>query len=92
MRFVKPLDTKRLISVFSTYEHIITVEDGCAIGGFGSAILEFANAEGFKNPVKVLGIRDQFIPHGTIAELQVLAGIDRNAIKEYINKLAYENQ
>ncbi len=44
MRFAKPLDEKILHFIFDTYEHIITVEDGCKIGGFGSAVMEFANS------------------------------------------------
>ncbi len=92
MRFVKPLDTNMLRKVFRTYEHIVTVEDGCEKGGFGSAILEYANAQGWKKTVKVFGVKDQFIAHGTVAELQVLAGIDRNTIAAYINQLTYENQ
>ncbi len=92
MRFVKPLDTAMLQKVFTNYDFIITVEDGSEKGGFGSAVLEYANSQGWKNPVKIFGVKDQFITHGTVAELQALAGIDRNTINEYINKLAYENQ
>lgn len=47
MRFVKPLDKSLLKEIFTTYKHIITIEDGCKVGGFGSAILEYANEQEF---------------------------------------------
>ncbi len=90
MRFVKPLDTKMLTTVFKSYQYIITVEDGCVSGGFGNAVLEFANSNGFHNQIRIFGIPDEFIPHGSVAELQELAGIDPTALKMYINQLANE--
>ncbi len=87
MRFVKPLDKSQLIKIFDRYKYIITIEDGCKIGGFGSAILEFANEAGFSNPIEVLGINDKFMQHGTIEELHELAGIDALSIKGHINKI-----
>ncbi|MBT8302516.1 MAG: 1-deoxy-D-xylulose-5-phosphate synthase [Maribacter sp.] len=87
MRFVKPLDKSQLIKIFDQYKYIITIEDGCKAGGFGSAILEFANQAGYTNPIKVLGIDDQFMEHGTIEELHKLAGIDAESIKIHINKI-----
>lgn len=87
MRFVKPLDKKRLIAIFERYRKIVTVEDGCKAGGFGSAILEFANEIGHKDPVVVLGIDDVFIEHGTVEELHSLAKIDRLTIQKQLNIL-----
>lgn len=87
MRFVKPLDTSMLRAIFKHYTHIITVEDGCQIGGFGSAILEFAQAERFSTPIKVFGIPDTFIAHGTVPETHSIAGIDGNAIRSYIQSV-----
>jgi 1-deoxy-D-xylulose-5-phosphate synthase len=84
MRFVKPLDEMLLHQIFSNYLTIITVEDGTIIGGFGSAILEFASQKGYNNPIKCLGIKDEFIEHGTIAELQQIQGIDTNSLKNHI--------
>ncbi|NNK19082.1 MAG: 1-deoxy-D-xylulose-5-phosphate synthase, partial [Maribacter sp.] len=77
----------QLIKIFDQYKYIITIEDGCKAGGFGSAILEFANQAGYTNPIKVLGIDDQFMEHGTIEELHKLAGIDAESIKIHINKI-----
>ncbi|MGB5499005.1 MAG: transketolase C-terminal domain-containing protein, partial [Maribacter sp.] len=87
MRFVKPMDNGQLIKIFDKYKYIITVEDGCKIGGFGSAILEFANEAGYSNPIQVLGITDKFLEHGSIEELHEQAGIDALSIKRHINKI-----
>ena len=85
MRFVKPLDKKQLVHIFDYYEHIITIEDGCKAGGFGSSVLEFANQQGYYKPIDILGIEDIFIEHGTIEELHKLAKIDADSIKNHIN-------
>ncbi len=84
MRFVKPLDQNRLLEVFQDYESVITVEDGCKIGGFGSAVLEFANEIGASNKIVTLGIDDAFLEQGSIEELHRLSGIDVTAIKKQI--------
>lgn len=84
MRFVKPLDENLLRKVFKDYQQIITVEDGCILGGFGSAILEFANELGFKNPIKVFGVPDKFIEQGEISETHQMAGIDFDSILTFV--------
>lgn len=84
MRFVKPLDKSTLRTIFEKHEQIITLEDGCKMGGFGSAVLEFANEEGFSKPVKIFGVPDRFVEHGTIPETQKLAGMDFDALFSYI--------
>ena len=85
MRFVKPLDEKLLHSIFNKYTTIITVEDGVLSGGFGSAILEFSAKNNYKTTIKCLGISDSFPNQGTIEELQDLAGISSEKIKNTIN-------
>ena len=84
MRFVKPLDKELLDGIFNKYEHIVTVEDGTKHGGFGSAILEYANEKGYSKPITLFGIKDEFIEHGPTIELQKIAGIDLHSIKEYL--------
>ncbi|MEX0313836.1 MAG: 1-deoxy-D-xylulose-5-phosphate synthase [Allomuricauda sp.] len=84
MRFVKPLDEKMLYKIFEKYDQIITLEDGCKTGGFGSAILEFSNQEGYNKPVEIFGVLDKFVEHGTIPETRTMAGIDFDAIHSYI--------
>jgi 1-deoxy-D-xylulose-5-phosphate synthase len=80
MRFVKPLDEALLHEVFSRFHHIVTVEDGTVLGGFGSAILEFQAAHGYQATVKILGIPDRVVEHGTPKELQRECGYDAPAI------------
>ncbi|MBS7252804.1 1-deoxy-D-xylulose-5-phosphate synthase [Flavobacterium branchiicola] len=80
--FIKPLDNNLLHDIFTRFKTIITIEDGTVNGGFGSAILEFAAAHNFKNDIKILGIPDDFIEHGTVSQLQQLCKID---VKSLIN-------
>ncbi len=86
--FVKPLDEKLLHHIFHTFESIITLEDGVVTGGFGTAIVEFSKTHDYVIPIKTLGIPDQFIEHGTIAELQKLCGIDVETLVHLFNKKA----
>ncbi len=88
MRFVKPLDIALLQEIFNSYEYIITLEDGCKIGGFGSAILEYANEYGFHKKIKVFGIEDVFVEHGSIKELRQISKIDFLSVKKYINTIS----
>ncbi|RRQ50808.1 1-deoxy-D-xylulose-5-phosphate synthase [Maribacter algicola] len=85
--FIKPLDKKRIQQVLESYDHIVTVEDGSAIGGFGSGILDVANDLGPYKSIKLFGIPDKFITHGTQEELYRLAQIDMQSIKNYIETL-----
>jgi 1-deoxy-D-xylulose-5-phosphate synthase len=80
MRFVKPLDEELLHEVFTSYDRILTVEDGTVIGGFGSAILEFQAAHGYQASVRILGIPDRVVEHGSPKELQRESGFDAPAI------------
>jgi 1-deoxy-D-xylulose-5-phosphate synthase len=80
MRFVKPLDEDLLHEAFSRYKHIITIEDGCLTGGFGSAILEWKEANGYNSTVTRLGIPDHFIEHGEPMELYKEIGIHAEGI------------
>jgi len=80
MRFAKPLDEELLHEVFSKYSNILTVEDGTIVGGFGSAILEFQAAHGYKANIRMLGIPDHIVEHGTLKELQHECGYDAPAI------------
>ncbi len=85
--FIKPLDQDKLRYIFKNYEHIITIEDGCITGGFGSAVLEFTNAEGINTNCKLFGIPDAFIPHGSVEELHKMAGLDKSTVKSYIEEV-----
>jgi 1-deoxy-D-xylulose-5-phosphate synthase len=84
MRFAKPLDEVMLHEVFDKFEKIITVEDGTVVGGFGSAVLEFMNEHNYKAEIKILGIPDRLVEHGTPKELHHECGYDAPAIKEAV--------
>jgi 1-deoxy-D-xylulose-5-phosphate synthase len=94
IRFVKPLDEALLHEVFTNYAKIVTVEDGTVVGGFGSAILEFMNANGYKADITILGIPDRLVEHGTLKELHSecaydAAGIEA-AVKEIVSTKALQ--
>lgn len=88
MRFAKPLDENILNEACRRYRHIITVEDGVRNGGFGSAVAEWLEDHGCHNAVTRLGLPDKFIEHGTVGELQRIAGIDAESITSVISQLA----
>lgn len=90
MRFVKPLDEKLLHKAFSQHKHIVTVEDGCLMGGFGSAILEFMADNNYSSKVIRLGIPDRVVEHGEQLELQKECGFDPNGIYETVSKILSE--
>jgi 1-deoxy-D-xylulose-5-phosphate synthase len=78
--FVKPLDENMLHFIFSTFEAIITIEDGVINGGFGTTIVEFAANNGYQSTIKTLGIPDEFIEQGSIDELQQYCKIDVSSL------------
>ena len=88
MRFAKPIDEEMLHEVFTNYNKIITVEDGTVVGGFGSAVLEFMNAHGYKADVKIVGIPDRLVEHGTPKQLYEEIGIDANGIAETLREMS----
>jgi len=87
MRFAKPLDEELLHEVFGKFKKIITVEDGCLMGGFGSAVLEFMADHNYTAKVVRLGIPDKFIEHGEQAQLYKECGYDAEAIAEAVRSL-----
>jgi len=84
MRFAKPLDEELLHQVFTKFDKVITVEDAAVTGGFGSAVLEFMNAYNYKAEIKILGIPDRVVEHGTPKELHHECGYDAPAIKDAV--------
>lgn len=87
LRFVKPLDEILLHKIFTTYNHLLTIEDNCVKGGFGSSIAEFAVENNYKTEITVLGIPDEFIQHGSLNELQKHIGLDVISIKQKITSI-----
>jgi 1-deoxy-D-xylulose-5-phosphate synthase len=80
MRFAKPLDEAMLHEIFSSYDRVITLEDGCLQGGFGSAVVEFMIDNGYTSHVKRLGIPDTIVEHGEPQELYQECGLDVKGI------------
>jgi 1-deoxy-D-xylulose-5-phosphate synthase len=87
MRFAKPIDETLLHEVFAKFNKVITVEDGCVMGGMGSAVLEFMADQGYAAQVKRLGVPDEYIHHGTQKELHRDCGYDVAGIVEAASKL-----
>ena len=78
--FVKPLDRELIVEILGSFEKIITIEDGTIVGGFGASVLAVANGLGYKNKIHVLGVPDNFVTHGSVAQLQQLCGIDTESL------------
>ncbi len=88
MRFAKPIDETMLHEVFAKFDRIITVEDGTVVGGFGTAVLEFMNEHGYKASIKILGIPDKLVEHGSPKQLYDEIGIDANGIAEVLREMS----
>lgn len=87
LRFVKPLDESFIMDVFKHYSSIITLEEGQVIGGIGSHIAQLALNSGYKGNLINLGLKDEFVQHGTIDELRKSQGIDAESIVKVILNL-----
>lgn len=90
LRFVKPLDEAMLHEVFTNYSKVITVEDGTIVGGVGSAVLEFMAKHDYKATIKMLGIPDRIVEHGSQKELHRECGYDTEAIMDAARSLMSE--
>ena len=84
MRWVKPLDLDLLRELARTHQALVTVEEGCLMGGAGAAVLEALQAEGLNLPVLTLGLSDSFIEHGDPARLLAAEGLDANGIERTV--------
>ena len=84
MRFLKPLDEDILQEVGRRFTRIVTVEDGVRNGGFGSAVLEWMSDHGYHPDIIRLGLPDEFVEHGTPAELYRIVGLDKESIVKAI--------
>ncbi len=85
--FCKPLDEDLLDEIFKKYETIVTFEDGTLNGGFGDAVLEYASEKAFKGKIIRKGYPDEFIPHGSVEELEKQIGLDEESILDALVKL-----
>ena len=92
MRFVKPIDEVLLHEVFAKFDHVITVEDGCIQGGFGSAVGEFMMDHGYAAKVVRLGIPDAYVEHGSQSELYKECGYDAGSIADRAREMVGTEQ
>ncbi|MGI4871652.1 MAG: 1-deoxy-D-xylulose-5-phosphate synthase [Janthinobacterium lividum] len=88
LRFCKPLDEEMLLAIARRYRAIVTVEDGCLMGGFGSAVLEFLSEHGHELPMRRLGIPDRVVEHGTQDQLYKECGFDAAGIAQAVREMA----
>ena len=86
MRFAKPLDEAILHEVFEKHQRVVTIEDGCLQGGFGSAVIEFMADNGYSSIIKRLGISDMIVEHGEPNELYRECGIDTAGIIKTVHE------
>ena len=86
MRWAKPLDEELLLQIAAEHELIVTLEEGCIMGGAGSAVMESLAAHGLSKSVLQLGLPDEFIEHGDPAKLLALQGLDAAGIEASIRK------
>ena len=86
MRFLKPIDTAILREVGEKFKYVVTLEDGCVSGGLGSAVVEYMAENGYNPTIRVMGIPDKFIEHGTPEELYRVCGMDKESVLRTILK------
>ncbi len=80
MRFIKPLDKELVVQLAQSHDALVCVEEGCVMGGAGSAVMEALAEAGIAKPVQLLGLPDQFIDHGDPAILLANCGLDAKGI------------
>jgi 1-deoxy-D-xylulose-5-phosphate synthase len=86
MRWAKPIDAEMLREVASSHEQLVTLEEGCLLGGAGSAVLEVLQQLQIHQPVLRLGLPDVFIEHGDPAKLLAMQGLDAVGIEASIRQ------
>ena len=87
MRFLKPIDTSLLDRAGTSFDRIITVENGTLTGGFGTAVMEYMSRNGMHPEIRRIGIPDRFVQHGTVPELLSICGMDSDAILQTITEM-----
>ncbi|QTB99988.1 1-deoxy-D-xylulose-5-phosphate synthase [Alcaligenes sp. SORT26] len=86
MRFVKPMDEALLQELAQSHQAFVTVEEGCVMGGAGSAVLEFVSRDALVMPVLQLGYPDEFIDHGDQKKIAQDLGLDAAGIERSIRE------
>ena len=86
MRFIKPLDAALVAELAASHDLLVTIEEGCVMGGAGSAVAEALAAAGIVKPLLQLGLPDQFIDHGDAQQLLAQCGLDADGIIRAVNQ------
>ena len=86
MRFIKPLDHELVLRLARTHARLVTVEEGCVMGGAGAAVAEALAAAGVVKPLLMLGLPDAFIQQGDPAALLAAAGLDAEGIARAVRE------
>jgi len=86
MKFIKPLDEELVLQLARTHEALVTIEEGCVMGGAGSAVAEALAAAGLSVPILHLGLPDEFVEHGDPGKLLSLCGLDAEGIERSIRQ------
>ena len=92
MRFIKPLDKELVVRLVQEHEAIVTVEEGCVMGGAGAAVAEALAEAGIVKPILHLGLPDRFIDHGDVAQLLAACGLDAQGIAASIRARFDKNE
>ena len=92
MRFIKPLDAKLVAQLAASHDLLVTVEEGCVMGGAGSAVAEALAAAGIVKPLLHLGLPDKFIDHGDAQQLLAQCGLDGAGIAASIRQRLGQNE
>jgi 1-deoxy-D-xylulose-5-phosphate synthase len=86
MRFVKPIDNAMIAEIANSHDAIVTIEEGCTMGGGGSAIAEALAAAGLSKPLLILGLPDRFVDHGDPGLLLAQCGLNADGIEASIRQ------
>jgi 1-deoxy-D-xylulose-5-phosphate synthase len=86
-RWAKPLDEELILRLARSVGRLVTVENHMMAGGFGSAVLELLNAQGIRIPLEIVALPDQFVEHGTPAQLKEIYGLTPQHVAEVAGAL-----
>jgi Deoxyxylulose-5-phosphate synthase len=92
VRFIKPLDLELIKACAGKYKYLVTMEDNCVIGGFGSRVLDTLNKYDLKVNLLMKGLPEEFIPHGSREELMKMLRLDTESVKDDIINLLKNNR
>ena len=92
MIFAKPIDEEILEEVTKRYHTLITIEDGTVVGGMGSAVAEWMSRHDKNNRLRMLGVQDEFVHQGTVAQLYERCGMDGQSLEKVIIDMMASNQ